>query len=136
FATGTDSVLLGAASFWEGIDLPEDQLQLLIVTRLPFDSPDDVLVKAQHEHLKRQGKSPFYQVDLPQMIMRMRQGIGRLLRTDRDYGTVVILDPRLITRRYGKSVLKMLPQGMPVATIPTSQLAGRVKKFLRTHGAV
>lgn len=136
FATGTDSVLLGAASFWEGIDLPEDQLQLLIVTRLPFDSPDDVLVKAQHEHLKRQGKSPFYQVDLPQMIMRMRQGIGRLLRTDRDYGTVVILDPRLITRRYGKSVLKMLPQGMPVTTIPTRQLAGRVKKFLKTHGAV
>lgn len=133
FATGTDSVLLGAASFWEGIDLPEDQLQLLIITRLPFDSPDQVMVKAQHEHLKAQGQSPFYQADLPKMIMRMRQGIGRILRTEDDYGVTIVLDPRLISRRYGKSVLNMLPDNLPVEQVATNQLANLVKKFLKNH---
>ena len=133
FATGTDSVLLGAASFWEGIDLPEDQLQLLIITRLPFDSPDQVMVKAQHEHLKAQGQSPFYQADLPRMIMRMRQGIGRILRTEDDYEITIVLDPRLINRRYGKSVLNMLPENLPVDQVATNQLANLVKKFLKNH---
>lgn len=133
FATGTDSVLLGAASFWEGIDLPEDQLQLLIITRLPFDSPDQVMVKAQHEHLKAQGQSPFYQADLPRMIMRMRQGIGRILRSEDDYGVTIVLDLRLISRRYGKSVLNMLPESLPIDQVSTNQLAGLVKKFLKNH---
>ena len=108
-------------------------MQLLIITRLPFDSPDQVMVKAQHEHLKAQGQSPFYQADLPKMIMRMRQGIGRILRTEDDYGVTIVLDPRLISRRYGKSVLNMLPDNLPVEQVATNQLANLVKKFLKNH---
>lgn len=86
FATGTNSLLMGAASFWEGIDLPKEQLELLVVTRLPFDSPNDVINRAQSALLKAAGKNPFYQVELPKATTRLRQGLGRLLRTPQDRG--------------------------------------------------
>lgn len=133
FATGTNSVLLGASSFWEGIDLPEDQLQLLIVTRLPFDAPNEIYTKAEHQLLRSQGKNPFYQSELPKAIIRMRQGVGRLLRTPKDYGMAVVLDSRLANRRYGKSIQKALPNEMAIDTLKTSQLAIKAKKFLKKH---
>lgn len=136
FATGTNSVLLGASSFWEGIDLPEDQLQMLIVTRLPFDAPNEIYTKAEHQLLRAQGKNPFYQSELPKAIIRMRQGMGRLLRTPKDYGLCVVLDSRLASRRYGKTIQRSLPDELPIETLKSSQLPSKAKKFLKKHHGV
>lgn len=133
FATGTNSILLGASSFWEGIDLPNSQLQLLIVTRLPFDAPNEAFTKAEHQLLKRNGKNPFYSSELPKATVRLRQGIGRLLRNPKDYGVAVVLDSRLDQRRYGKSIIKALPKDLTVKAVPTNQIAALAKKFLKQH---
>lgn len=135
FATGHNSILMGASSFWEGIDLPNDQLQLLIVTRLPFDAPNEAFTKAEHELLKHQGKNPFYHSELPKATIRLRQGIGRLLRTLDDYGVAVVLDSRLHSRRYGQSILHSLPADLPVESIPTDQIASKTKNFLKQHSS-
>lgn len=131
FATGTNSILMGANSFWEGIDLPNRQLQLLIVTRLPFDSPDEPFTKAEHRLLKQQGKNSFYGSALPKATIRLRQGIGRLLRTPQDYGVAAVLDSRLAQRRYGQTIINALPKGLTVEKVPTNQIATKTKKFLK-----
>lgn len=133
FATGTNSVLLGASSFWEGIDLPEDQLQLLVVPRIPFDAPNEIYTKAEHQLLRAQGKNPFYQSELPKAIIRLRQGVGRLLRTPNDYGLAVVLDSRLDSRRYGKTIQRALPEEMPIVSLQTNQLPAKAKNFLKKH---
>lgn len=133
FATGKNAVLLGASSFWEGIDLPRNQLQLLIITRLPFDSPNEVIMRAQSSMIQQAGKNPFYQLQLPKATIKLRQGIGRLLRTPDDYGAAVCLDPRLYQRRYGKSIQGALPKDMPKRVLPTNQLIKDTKKFLNDH---
>lgn len=133
FASGTSSILLGASSFWEGIDLPKAALELLIVTRLPFDSPDEIMTRAQNSLLKRQGKNPFHHSALPKATMRLQQGIGRLLRTPDDFGVGVILDSRISTRRYGNSMLKNLPKGLPIKELPTAKLVVSAKNFLKKY---
>lgn len=129
FVTGHDSILLGAASFWEGIDLPADQLELLIVTRLPFDSPDRVFVKANYARLEAAGKNPFYNAALPAATLRLRQGVGRLIRTPNDRGTVVILDQRLVERQYGQSILRAFPADLPRVTGDVGTLTQSLIKF-------
>ncbi|MBD7895738.1 DEAD/DEAH box helicase [Limosilactobacillus sp. Sa3CUN2] len=131
FASGTSSILLGASSFWEGIDLPKNALELLIVTRLPFDSPDEIMNRAYNDLLKREGKNPFYHSSLPKATMRLQQGIGRLLRTPEDFGVGVILDSRISTRRYGYSMLKNLPKCLPVEELPTTKVVESAKNFLK-----
>ncbi len=133
FATGNNAVLLGASSFWEGIDLPRNLLQLLVITRLPFDSPNEIITRAQSSLLQQAGKNPFYQLQLPKATIRLRQGVGRLLRTPDDYGVAVCLDPRLYQRRYGKSMQGALPKEMPKKVLPTDQLISQTKKFLNDH---
>lgn len=131
FSGGKNSILLGASSFWEGIDLPESALELLIITRLPFDSPDEIMNRAYNKLLQQQGKNPFYHSELPKATMRLRQGIGRLLRTEDDHGVAVVLDPRLQTRRYGKTILSSLPTDLPVNSKKTADLISITQKFLR-----
>ncbi|UXE88240.1 helicase C-terminal domain-containing protein [Limosilactobacillus reuteri] len=131
FSGGKNSILLGASSFWEGIDLPESALELLIITRLPFDSPDEIMNRAHNKLLQQQGKNPFYHSELPKATMRLRQGIGRLLRTEDDHGVAVVLDPRLQTRRYGKTILSSLPTDLPVNSKKTADLISITQKFLR-----
>ncbi|WP_434737687.1 helicase C-terminal domain-containing protein [Limosilactobacillus sp.] len=133
FASGTSAILLGASSFWEGIDLPKAALELLIVTRLPFDSPDEIMNRAQNDLLKREGKNPFYHSALPKATMKLQQGIGRLLRTPDDFGVGVILDSRISTRQYGSSMLKNLPKGLPIKELATPELVKEAKKFLRKY---
>ncbi|WP_461239433.1 helicase C-terminal domain-containing protein [Paucilactobacillus sp. N302-9] len=133
FATGTDSILLGAASFWEGIDLPNAKLQLLIITRLPFDSPNEVLTKAENNLLLKNGKNPFYNSALPKATLRLRQGLGRLIRTSKDYGVAVILDRRLIERKYGQTMLKTLPPNLPVSDIDTAKILTETKSFFKNR---
>ncbi|MCC4351445.1 DEAD/DEAH box helicase [Limosilactobacillus reuteri] len=131
FSGGKNSILLGASSFWEGIDLPESALELLIITRLPFDSPDEIMNRAHNKLLQQQGKNPFYHSELPKATMRLRQGIGRLLRTEDDHGIAVVLDPRLQTRRYGKTILSSLPTDLPVNSKKTADLISITQKFLQ-----
>ncbi len=130
FSTGQNTVLLGAASFWEGIDLPANQLQLLIITRLPFEAPNRFENQARCELLKQAGKNPFYHYELPQAIIRLRQGVGRLLRTPTDNGVVVVLDPRITTKRYGKTMQNALPPSLNKESLMTSELTQKAAAFL------
>lgn len=131
FSTGQNAVLLGATSFWEGVDLPQAALELLIITRLPFDAPDEIMNRAHNNLLRRQGKNPFYQSELPQATMRLRQGIGRLIRTEKDTGVAVILDPRLVARRYGETIMRSIKRDYPVDVLPTDQLVKTTNNFLK-----
>ncbi|MDN5344913.1 MAG: ATP-dependent helicase DinG [Clostridia bacterium] len=103
------SVLLGANSFWEGIDLPGDLLRCVIIPRLPFPSPGIPTLAARTEQLAARGENPFTTLSLPQAIIRFRQGFGRLIRSARDRGALVILDQRLLSQRYGRYFLQSLP---------------------------
>ncbi|HHY94548.1 MAG TPA: helicase [Firmicutes bacterium] len=103
------SVLFGVDSFWEGVDVPGEALSCVVITRLPFEVPDEPLVEARCEHLRRQGKDPFWEYSLPRAAIKLKQGFGRLIRSHRDRGAVVVLDHRLATRRYGRYLVRALP---------------------------
>ena len=103
------SVLIGTDSLWEGIDLRGDALTLLVITRLPFQSPGHPLVQARMELLRSQGRDPFGDHSLPEAILKFRQGFGRLIRGSQDRGKVVVLDPRVRTKGYGRRFLQALP---------------------------
>ncbi|WP_421016528.1 helicase C-terminal domain-containing protein [Furfurilactobacillus cerevisiae] len=131
FTTENSAVLLGAASYWEGIDLPKDALELVVITRLPFDAPTDLLVAATNAQLEAKGHNPFYSSALPKATLRLRQGIGRLIRTDNDRGVIVVLDPRLITKRYGGTMQKALPDALPVIPQGTAEIIKQTQNFFK-----
>lgn len=108
------SVLLGTDSLWEGIDVPGDALTLVIVTKFPFQAPGHPLTKARLRAVETNGGNGFLDHTLPEAIVKFRQGIGRLIRTHQDRGKVVILDPRIRTRHYGRLFLEALPEGVAV----------------------
>ncbi len=103
------SVLLGTDSFWTGVDVPGDALSNVIVTRLPFAVPDHPLTAARLERIEERGENPFMNYSVPEAVIKLRQGVGRLIRSTRDRGMVVILDNRVVTRRYGRAFLNALP---------------------------
>jgi ATP-dependent DNA helicase DinG len=110
FKQKPQSVLFGLDSFWMGVDVPGDALRNVIITRLPFAVPDQPLVKARMDRIREKGGEPFKEYALPEAILKFRQGVGRLIRTATDTGIVVILDPRIRTKHYGKLFLKSLPE--------------------------
>ncbi|NRA57779.1 MAG: hypothetical protein HRU13_06640 [Phycisphaerales bacterium] len=114
FRDDPSAALFGAASFWQGVDVPGDTLRNVIITRLPFDPPDRPLAEARAERLKEMGKDPFREDSLPRAVIRFKQGFGRLVRSASDSGRVVVLDPRLVTARYGAKFLAAMPEGVPV----------------------
>lgn len=109
FREDGNGVLLGTASFWEGVDVKGEALRLVIIDKLPFASPDDPLVRARIEHLQSSGGNAFRDYQLPEAALALKQGVGRLIRSEEDFGAVVICDPRLTERSYGRVLLSALP---------------------------
>ena len=104
-----NAVLLGAASFWEGIDVRGDALSCVIIDKLPFGSPGDPVAAARIDNIRKQGGQPFRDFQLPQAVLTLRQGAGRLIRDPQDRGLLVVADPRIVNRSYGKLFLDSLP---------------------------
>ena len=110
FKTTRRAVLFGTDSFWMGVDVPGEALSNVIITRLPFAVPDHPLIEAKLELIEERGGDPFTEYSLPEAILKLRQGVGRLIRTKSDRGIIVILDNRIVTRPYGRAFLQALPR--------------------------
>ena len=129
FKQSEKAVLFGTSSFWEGIDLPGDELTTLVIVRLPFSPPDQPLLQAQLEKAKEDGMNPFMELSLPQAIIRFKQGFGRLIRTTHDQGCVFVLDRRISTTRYGKQFIRSLPD-VPVYEGKLEQLLEQFNEYM------
>lgn len=114
FRENDTSVLFGAASFWQGVDVRGQGLRNVIIAKLPFDPPDRPLTQARYELIESRGGNPFMEDSLPRAVIKFKQGIGRLIRSKSDTGRVVILDDRVVTARYGRVFLAALPEGVRV----------------------
>jgi ATP-dependent DNA helicase DinG len=102
-------VLVASASFWEGFDVPGEALQLVVIDKLPFPPPNDPLVEARSHRLERSGRSAFADYALPEAAVALKQGAGRLIRSETDQGILVICDPRLTSMGYGRKLISGLP---------------------------
>jgi ATP-dependent DNA helicase DinG len=123
-----NAVLVGAGSLWEGIDVVGEALQILIVTRLPFDVPSDPWVAARCESIQESGNDPFSQYSVPVAALRLKQGLGRLIRHPEDRGVAIVADPRLLTARYGYWIRRSLPV-QPVPMHSDADLLNAVEHF-------
>jgi ATP-dependent DNA helicase DinG len=128
FRQSGEGILLGSSSFWEGVDVIGDALSLVVIDKLPFAAPNDPVIEARSDLLRRSGGNPFTQLYLPQAVISLKQGAGRLIRDVNDRGALVICDPRVKTRSYGKVFLESLP--------PMSLASGQseVENFLGAAG--
>ena len=128
FTRSSAAVLLGTASFWEGVDVPGRPLRALVIQKLPFRVPNEPMTEARIEVMEERGENSFWGYMVPDAAMRLKQGVGRLIRTRTDRGAVLILDDRLLTKRYGRDLLRALPP-MPLVKGRWRELKGRVEEF-------
>jgi ATP-dependent DNA helicase DinG len=103
------AVLFATSSFWQGVDVPGEKLSAVIIDRLPFAVPSDPVVKARVESLREGGGNPFYDYQVPDAVIALKQGFGRLIRNKSDRGVLVLLDPRIKSKAYGRVFLESLP---------------------------
>ena len=102
-------MLVGSQSFWEGVDVRGEALSLVVIDKLPFAPPDDPVLAARIDNMQKEGRSPFMEYQLPRAVINVKQGAGRLIRDETDRGVLMICDPRLITKPYGKRFWRSLP---------------------------
>lgn len=129
FARLEHPVLVGSASFWEGIDLPGDMLTLVAIDKLPFAPPDDPVIEARLRACRAEGGNPFAEYQLPEAAISLKQGAGRLIRTETDWGVLMVGDPRLVEKPYGKRLWRGLPPFARTRDI------GAALAFYRRHGS-
>lgn len=127
FRNTKHAILLGTHSFWEGVDVRGPALSCLVIDKLPFAPPDDPVFLAKAARMQEQGINPFMDYQLPQAIINLKQGIGRLIRDNDDFGVMMICDPRLYTKSYGKRFLKSLPE------MEITRDINKVRKFYKNH---
>ncbi|MFT5685438.1 MAG: ATP-dependent DNA helicase DinG, partial [Myxococcota bacterium] len=132
FRDSPDSVLFGTDSFWEGVSVKGNSLRLVIIPRLPFRVPTEPVQQARHELLAAQGLDPFRAYSLPQAVLRFRQGFGRLIRTQSDRGAVLVLDPRVTRRWYGRIFVSSLPK-METIDAPGRVVLDHLARFYRNE---
>jgi ATP-dependent DNA helicase DinG len=113
FRSHGNAVLLGTNSFWEGVDVRGEALSCVLIDKIPFAAPDDPILQAKIDHLRERGGNPFTSIQIPAAVIQLKQGIGRLIRDNSDYGVLVLCDPRFLTKPYGKLFLRSLPP-MPI----------------------
>ncbi|VXB31610.1 3'-5' exonuclease DinG [Bacillus sp. 349Y] len=123
------AILFGTSSFWEGVDIPGEDLSCLAMVRLPFSPPDEPVTQAKAEILKAAGKNSFSALSLPEAIIRFKQGIGRLIRRSSDRGIIIVYDRRIISTRYGKAFLESIPE-MPVQEGDLFELIDQIEDWL------
>jgi ATP-dependent DNA helicase DinG len=109
FRTLGNAVLLGSQSFWEGVDVRGEALSLVVIDKLPFAPPEDPVLAARIDALRERGGNPFTELQLPHAILQLKQGAGRLIRDENDRGVLMLCDPRLYSRPYGRLVRRSLP---------------------------
>jgi ATP-dependent DNA helicase DinG len=129
FLQDESSVLFATDSFWEGVDAPGNTLRLVILCRLPFRIPNDPVYEARCEALEKEGRSAFMELSLPEAVMKLKQGFGRLMRTSTDHGVVAILDGRVLKKRYGSIFIRSLPETRQ-AFGEFSQIVEKTESFL------
>jgi ATP-dependent DNA helicase DinG len=108
-----NAVLLGTSSFWEGVDVKGPALSVVVIDKLPFASPGDPVLKARLDLMKNEGRNPFMEYQLPQAVISLKQGVGRLIRDSSDKGVMMICDPRLTGKPYGRVFRESLPPMKP-----------------------
>ncbi|RIU96199.1 ATP-dependent DNA helicase DinG [Oceanobacillus picturae] len=128
FQTFDQSILLGTSSFWEGVDIPGEDLSSLVIVRLPFQPPDHPIFEAKSANLKENGKNAFMELSLPNAVIRFKQGFGRLIRSNTDRGIVFVCDSRIIQARYGKYFLDSIPE-IPLTKDTTQQLMRKAEEW-------
>lgn len=125
------AVLYGTSGFWDGVDFPKESLEILVITRLPFDMPQQPIAKARQKYYLDKGKNPFTAFFLPKAILRLKQGIGRLIRSQNDRGILIVTDNRLWKKKYGKQMLKQLPKDLPVQSCGDAEIFEVIHRFFK-----
>ena len=130
FEKGEQQILLGAASFWEGVDFSSHPFVIQVVPRLPFQNPQEPLTKKINQELNQEGKNAFYDYQLPMAIIRLKQALGRSMRREHQRSLTLILDKRIVGKRYGKQIVTSLAKEASVTTIAQSEVNEAIDKFL------
>ena len=130
FKERADSSLFATSSFWEGIDAPGSTLRLLIIVKLPFQIPTAPILRARADNMSQNGGNPFMSIYLPETTIKLKQGIGRLIRNENDKGVVLILDNRILSKGYGRIMLSSLPPGYTPEDTMIDNMPSKIERFL------